>query len=71
VTYHAFDTVQRLATLETQLDSVVGDQQPGRLTLVEQSVKELQSWRWRMAGIGAGSSVVVTGLFTFVLHLLK
>jgi hypothetical protein len=65
------DLLQRVAKLETQLDGVVGDQQPGRLTLVEQTVKELQSWRWRMVGLGAGSSAVVTGLGALVFHLMK
>jgi hypothetical protein len=56
------DMAQRVATLESQTKTVLGNGQPGRLTLVEQSVKELQSWRWRMAGIATASSAVVSAL---------
>lgn len=67
---HAQDTVQRLSKVETHMDIVVGDTQPGRLTLAEKSIKELQQWRYRIAGISVGVSTVVSAIAALVFHLI-
>lgn len=58
---------ERLAKVETHVETIVGHTQPGRLTLVENKVAELQHWRWRIAGIATGLS---TG-FAAILHFWK
>ena len=60
---------ERFAALETHLNSVVGNGQPGRLTLVEQSCKELSAWRWKMVGITTGASAVISTIAALLLHL--
>lgn len=63
---HAKDTGERLATLESQNEAILGNGQPGRLTLLEQSVVELQHWKWRIVGIGLGVSTVISTLITAI-----
>lgn len=58
---------ERLARLENSMDSVLGDKQPGRLTLAENKISDLQHWRWRIVGIATGLSAV-SGV---VLHFWK
>lgn len=55
----------RLATLENQLDGILGDKQPGRLTIVEEKVSELEHWRWRIAGIATAISTIAATLLHF------
>lgn len=56
---------ERLAKLETHMESLVGNGQPGRLTVVENKVSELQRWRWRIAGIATGLSAALTVILHF------
>lgn len=64
------ETGERLAKLETHLESVVGNGQPGRLTLVEQSVKELTAWKWKMVGITTAIATVASTVVAFLFHLI-
>lgn len=56
---------ERLATLEIQLDTILGDKQPGRLTIAENKISDLQHWRWRIAGIATGISAAVGAVLHF------
>lgn len=62
---------ERLARLETHVESLVGNGQPGRLTLVENKVSELQHWRWKATGIYTGASAVISAVVAFLYHLWK
>lgn len=61
------DTGERLARLETNMTTLVGNGQPGRITLLEQAVTKLQQWRWKLAGVAAAVSCVVS----FIAWLIK
>lgn len=67
----ARDTGARLSTLETHLESVVGGQQPGRLTILENKVSDIQHWRWHTTGIYIGVSSLVSVGAAFLFHLWK
>jgi hypothetical protein len=68
---HSADTGERLAILETHISSLVGDLQPGRMTILEASVKELSKWRWKMVGYCAGISGTVSTTAVILFHYLK
>lgn len=69
---NARETGERLASLETSMTSLVGgDGQPGSLSRVQDDVKDLQRWRWRMVGITTGAATVVSGIVTTVAWLLR
>jgi hypothetical protein len=57
---NARETGERLASLETSMYSLVGNGQPGRITLLERAVQKLQQWRWWVVGAAAGVSGVVS-----------
>jgi len=64
---HARSVGERLATLEGDLHAVIGNRQPGRLSVVESKLSDLQHWRWKMVGICTGLSSGAALLF----HLWK
>jgi len=68
---NARETGERLAAVETNITLLVGNGQPGRMTLAEQSIKELQAWKWRIVGIATGVATVMSGIVTGVALLLK
>jgi hypothetical protein len=68
---HARETGERLASLETSMYSLVGNGQPGRITVVEQRVDDLRRWRWRMVGIATGVATVLSGIVTTVAWAVK
>jgi hypothetical protein len=68
---HSADTGERLATLEAHVSSLVGDLQPGRMTILEASVKELSKWRWKMVGYCLGISGTVSTTAVILFHYLK
>lgn len=53
-------TGERLASLETSMYALVGNGQPGRITLIERAVEKLQQWRWKLVGIATGVSGIVS-----------
>ena len=53
---------ERLARLETQMYSLVGNGQPGRIGLLDRSVEKLQQSRWCVVGVSAGSGGVIGAL---------
>jgi len=63
---------ERLASVETKVTLLVGgDGQPGLFSGLLDDVKDLQRWRWRVAGIATGVATVVSGIVTTVALLLK
>jgi len=62
---------ERLASVETNVTLLVGNGQPGRITILEQRVDDLRRWRWRMVGIATGVATVMSGIVTTVALLLK
>jgi hypothetical protein len=59
---YARDTGERVSALETDMHSIVGNGNPGRLALVETAVRKLMEWRWWLVGCAAGSSAVISVL---------
>lgn len=53
---------ERLARVETQMYSLVGNGQPGRIALLERAVESLSRWRWWVVGAAAGSGAVISVL---------
>ena len=68
VAENAINTAERIAALETAMKSLVGNGQPGRITSIEDSVKDLQQWRWKMLGICTGASSVVSVIGYLIFH---
>jgi hypothetical protein len=68
---NARETGERLSSLETSMTSLVGNGQPGRITILEQRLDDLRRWRWRMVGIATGVATVLSGIVTTVALLLK
>lgn len=51
---------ERLARLETQMYGLMGNGQPGRISLLERSVDSLKQWRWWVVGAAAGGAAVIS-----------
>lgn len=66
---HALSTGERLSALETSMRSLVGNGQPGRISQIEESVKGLERWKWKVLGISTGGSAVVSAVL-WLLHLI-
>lgn len=62
---HVIDT---LARLDTKIESLIGNGQPGRVGKLEASVEELKRARWTLGGAILGIS---TGLSSLVHFLFK
>lgn len=65
---HARDTGERLASLEQQMYTLVGNGQPGRIANIEtaaaklkDTVSELEKWRWKVAGALVAVAALCTG----------
>lgn len=68
---HSADTAERLSVLETHMDNLVGNHQPGRLTLLENKVTAIQQWRHYTTGIYIGVSGLVSAGTALLYHLWK
>jgi hypothetical protein len=64
-------SAERLARVETHVESMVGNTQPGRLTLLENKVSDIQRWRWTTTGIYMGVSGFISALTAFIYHRWK
>lgn len=60
---HSRKTAERLSALETSMKTLTGNGQPGRITLLEQTVAKLDRWKVWIGGAAAGVSGVVTLIF--------
>ena len=67
---HRTESVQRLTALETQLSSIVGNGQPGRLTILETKIGALEHWKHTTTGIYLGISGLVSAATGFLYHLV-
>jgi hypothetical protein len=61
---HARVTGERLATIEANLKSIIGNGQKGRLTLLEEAVEALNKWKWLCVGAASALSTVIS----FLIH---
>lgn len=68
VAENAVATGERIASLETLMKLLIGNGQPGRITLIEEAVNDLQAWRWKMLGICTGASGVVSVVGYLLFH---
>jgi hypothetical protein len=59
--FHQFarELTERVSVAETQLHTLVGNGQPGRVRLLEMAVESLKQWRWKTVGMAAGASSVI------------
>ena len=60
---------ERVASLETQMQDLTGNGQPGRVTKIETKVEELQKFMWRILG-GMGALTALTAIIEG-LHYLR
>jgi hypothetical protein len=51
---------QRITALETDNRAVMGNGQPGRMTLAEMAIARLEEWRWWLISAVAGVAAVVS-----------
>jgi hypothetical protein len=58
--------IETLATLDTKMDSLVGNGQPGRVGQLEADVKELSKSRWYRDGMMAGVATAVSTAVHFI-----
>ena len=65
------DTGERLAKLETHVESLTGNGQPKRLTKLEANVNELIRWKLQSAGGSIGVSSVVSAVVALVYEIFK
>jgi hypothetical protein len=56
---YALDMESRTTALETQMHSLMGNGNPGRMALVERAVEMLNRWRWWVLGCAAGCSSLI------------
>lgn len=68
---HARATGERLSKLESQMQTLLGNGQPGIITKLQDEVKDIQRWRWRIVGLSAGIGIVVSGAISAVAWLFK
>lgn len=62
---------ERMAKLETNMDTLVGKHQPGRITIIENKLSALQQWKHYTTGIYIGISSLVSIATAFIYHLWK
>jgi hypothetical protein len=58
--------VDKLASLHTKMESLVGNGQPGRIGKLEAAVEELKKARWTIGGLVLGVSTVASFLFHYI-----
>ena len=59
---YARETGERISVIETDMHSLMGNGNPGRITLIERSVDALMKWRWWLVGASAGGVGVISVL---------
>ena len=75
---HSVEASERLTALETHMYTLIGNGQPGRLTMLETGitavrteVSEIQHWRSRVKGGYIAVSAVVAGAVSIIYHIWK
>jgi hypothetical protein len=61
-----FHVVDALARLDTKMATLVGNGQPGRISILEVQVEALKRARWIAGGVITGITIVVSALIHFV-----
>jgi AICAR transformylase/IMP cyclohydrolase PurH len=61
---------QAIARLETSMTTLIGNGQPGRVTLIEVAVDGLQRWRAWSVGVTVGGGAVI-GAAAWVIEQLR
>jgi hypothetical protein len=56
---YARDMESRTTAIETQMYSLMGNGQPGRIAIIEKAVERLNRWRWWLVGVAAGCSSLI------------
>jgi uncharacterized metal-binding protein len=64
------EVIASLATLKTQITSVVGNGQPGRLTKLEERVSFLERVHWKTVGASSTVGAIVGAAFTYLPKIL-
>lgn len=66
-TPHDFETkvIESLARLETHMEGLVGNGQPGRVTKLEEKVDGLSKWRWMLIGGAIALSAIIHFVFRY------
>ena len=59
---YARETGERVSVIETDMHSLMGNGNPGRIALIERSVECLKQWRWWLVGASAGVVGVISML---------
>lgn len=57
--------------IETDMHSLMGNGNPGRIALIERSVETLKKWRWWVAGAAAGGGGVISVLAWIITEIHK
>jgi hypothetical protein len=60
---HVIDT---LARLDTKMETLVGNGQPGRVGRLEEQLEALKRARWTMGGIVVGAATVLSAIIHFI-----
>jgi hypothetical protein len=67
--------VDKLASLGTQMQSLVGNGQPGRIGKLEtevkdqgQEIKDLNKARWTIGGVATGLSLIGAEVIHYIFH---
>jgi hypothetical protein len=68
---YARETGERVTALETEMHSLAGNGQPGRVSSLETAVSKLSQWRWWVVGAAAGSGGVVSILAWIITEIHK
>lgn len=58
--------VETLARLDTHMESLVGNGQPGRVTKLETAVDSLRKWRWTISGAVLGAAGLISAAIHFI-----
>ena len=59
---YARETGERVSVIETDMHSLMGNGNPGRIAMIERSVEGLKQWRWWLVGAAAGGGGVISVL---------
>ena len=57
---NARENGERLSALETEVRTLTGNGQPGRIARLEEDVDRLKAFRWWIVGLSAGVGAIVS-----------
>ncbi len=65
------ELISAISKLDTQMESVLGGKQPGRMQSVEEKADVLMRFRYKLLGIATLVSAAASAAMSVVLHLWK